>query len=93
MLVVKHWNKLPKEVVDSSSQKTFKIRLDGAVSNLIWLKMSLLIVEGLDLMTFECPFQSKLTYESTIHGICYADIRSYLWKGPSLSGSEANISG
>lgn len=91
MLVVKHWNKLPREVVDSPSLKTFKIRLDGAVSNLIWLKMSLLIVEELDLMTFKCAFQSKLTYESTIH--VSADIRPYPWKGPSLSGSEANIYG
>ena len=38
---------LPKEVVDAPSLETFKARLDGALSNLIWLKMSLLVAEGL----------------------------------------------
>jgi len=33
--MVKHWNWLPKEVVDAPSPETFKIRLDGALSNLI----------------------------------------------------------
>ncbi|KFZ51058.1 hypothetical protein N338_09128, partial [Podiceps cristatus] len=35
MRVVKHWNGLPKEVVDVPSLETFKTRLDGALSNLI----------------------------------------------------------
>ncbi|KFP55055.1 hypothetical protein N323_01941, partial [Cathartes aura] len=35
MRVVKHWNRLPREVVDAPSLKTFKVRLDGALSNLI----------------------------------------------------------
>ena len=35
MRVVKHWNKLPREVVDAPSLETFKVRLDGALSNLI----------------------------------------------------------
>jgi len=43
MRVVKHWNRLPREVVDAPSLDTFKVRLDGALSNLISLKMSLLI--------------------------------------------------
>ena len=42
MRVVKHWPGLPQEVMDAPSLKTFKARLDGAVSNLIELKMSLL---------------------------------------------------
>ncbi|KFP97856.1 hypothetical protein N329_04675, partial [Haliaeetus albicilla] len=33
--VVKHWNRLAREVVDAPSQRTFKVRLDKAQSNLI----------------------------------------------------------
>ena len=33
--VVKHWNSLPREVVDAPYQETFKVRLDGALNNLI----------------------------------------------------------
>ncbi|KFV55357.1 hypothetical protein N341_04004, partial [Tyto alba] len=33
--VVKHWNRLPREVVLAPSLETFKVRLDGALSNLI----------------------------------------------------------
>ncbi|KFM07429.1 hypothetical protein AS27_06324, partial [Aptenodytes forsteri] len=33
--VVKHWNWLPREVVDAPSLETFKVRLAGALSNLI----------------------------------------------------------
>ncbi|KFR02278.1 hypothetical protein Y956_14343, partial [Nipponia nippon] len=35
MRVVKHWNVLPREVVDAPSLETLKARLDGALSNLI----------------------------------------------------------
>jgi len=35
MRMVKHWTRLPREVVDASSLETFKARLDGALSNLI----------------------------------------------------------
>ena len=35
MMVVKHWSRLPQEVVDAPSLETFKARLDGALSNLI----------------------------------------------------------
>ncbi|KFQ72883.1 hypothetical protein N335_12993, partial [Phaethon lepturus] len=33
--VVKHWHRLPREVVDAPSLATLKVRLDGALSNLI----------------------------------------------------------
>jgi len=35
MRVVKHWNRLPREAVDSPSIEFFKARLDGALSNLV----------------------------------------------------------
>ncbi|KFZ54630.1 hypothetical protein N321_02693, partial [Antrostomus carolinensis] len=33
--VVRHWNRLPKEVVDAPSLEVFKARLDEAWSNLV----------------------------------------------------------
>jgi len=43
--VVKHWHRLPREVVDAPFLEIFKVRLD-ALRNLIKLKMSLLIAGG-----------------------------------------------
>jgi len=45
--VVIHWHRLPREAVDVPSLETFKARLHGALSNLVWLKMSLLTAGGL----------------------------------------------
>ncbi|KAK4806264.1 hypothetical protein QYF61_013408 [Mycteria americana] len=39
--VVKHWHRLPREVVDAPSLETFKVWLDGALSNLIYYLSSL----------------------------------------------------
>ncbi|KFW63662.1 hypothetical protein AS28_03788, partial [Pygoscelis adeliae] len=35
MRVVRHWNRLPREVVVAPSLEVFKARLDGALSNLV----------------------------------------------------------
>jgi len=48
MRVVRHWHRLPRGVVDAPSLETLKVRLDGALSNLTELKMSLVIAGGLD---------------------------------------------
>jgi len=32
---VKHWHRLPREMVDAPSQETFKARLDRALSNVV----------------------------------------------------------
>jgi len=47
MRVVKPWPRLPREVVDAPSLETPQVRLDGALSNLTQLKMSLLAAGGL----------------------------------------------
>ncbi|KFQ76243.1 hypothetical protein N337_10077, partial [Phoenicopterus ruber ruber] len=33
--VVRHWNRLPKEVLDAPSLEVLEARLDGALSNLV----------------------------------------------------------
>ena len=35
MRVMKHWHRLPRDVVDAPSLETFKVRLDGALSNIM----------------------------------------------------------
>ena len=35
MRATKHWDRLPREVVDAPFLETFKVRLDGALNNLI----------------------------------------------------------
>jgi len=48
MRVMRHWHRLPREVVDVPSLETLMVRLDRALSNLMQLKMSLLTARGLD---------------------------------------------
>jgi len=60
---MRHWQRLARLVVDAPSLGTFQARLDGALSNLILLKLSLPMAEGLDWMTFKGPFQPKLFHD------------------------------
>ena len=64
MRVVRHWNRLPGELVDAPSPETFKARLDRALSNLVQLKVPLLTAGGLGWMTSKGPFQPKAFYDS-----------------------------
>jgi len=48
MSLVKHWPRLPREAVAAPSLAEFKARLDGALSNLVWWKTSLLMAGGLE---------------------------------------------
>jgi len=45
--VVRPWPRLPREVVKAPALETLQARLDGALSSLVWLKMSLLMAGGL----------------------------------------------
>jgi len=49
MRVVRHWHRLPRETVAAPSLKVFQARLDGALSNLVSLKLSLPVAAGLEL--------------------------------------------
>jgi len=49
MRVVKHWNRLPTEAVAAPCLAVFKARLDGALSNLVWWKVSLPMAGGVEL--------------------------------------------
>jgi len=49
MRVAKHWNGFPREAADGPSLETFQARLDWALSNLVWLEMSLLTAGGFGL--------------------------------------------
>jgi len=66
MRAVKHRSVFPREVADAPSLETFKVRLDGALSNLIYWKMSLLIAERVKLDGLKSPFQRKPLYASMI---------------------------
>jgi len=46
--VVRPWHRLPREAVDAPSLEVFKARLDGALSNLVYWKLSLLMAGGLE---------------------------------------------
>ena len=46
MRVVRHWHRLPSEVINAPFLEAFKARLDGTASNLVWWEVSLPIAGG-----------------------------------------------
>jgi len=48
MRVARPWPRLPREAVAAPSLAVFKAKLDGALSTLVWWKMSLLMAGGLE---------------------------------------------
>jgi len=48
MRVVRHWDRLFREFVDAPSLGVFKPRLDRALSNLVWWKVSRPMAGGLE---------------------------------------------
>jgi len=56
--VVRHWNRLPREAVAPPSLAVLKARLDEALSNLVWWKMSLPMAGGLDIKVPSNPNRS-----------------------------------
>ena len=64
--VVKHWNRLPKEVVDAPSLEALKARLDVAVGSLVWWLATLHIAGGLKLDDHCGLFQPRPFYDSVI---------------------------
>jgi len=57
--VMRHWSRLLREVVDAPSLETLKVRLDGALSNLIYLWVSLFTAGELDQMAFKGLYRLK----------------------------------
>ena len=68
--VVRYWNRLPREAVDSPSLEVFKTRLFGALGNLVqhqtWRLLTLPGTGELALDDLWDPFQLKLFYDSVM---------------------------
>lgn len=57
--VARYWNRLPRKIVDAPFLKVPKARLDGALSNLDWSKVSLPVARQLELDDLKGPIQPK----------------------------------
>lgn len=53
----RHWNRLPSDTVDALSLWIFKIHLDNALTNGLWLLISPDVLRWLDSMIFKDPYQ------------------------------------
>lgn len=53
--VMRKWDRLPREAIDALSSHVLKVRLEGALSNLVQGKVSLPMAEGLNWIIFEGP--------------------------------------
>jgi len=49
MRITRHWNRFPREAVGAASLEVLKARLDGALGNLVWWKVSLPMAGGVEL--------------------------------------------
>ena len=64
--VVKHWRRLPREVVDAPSLQILRVRLDGALSTDGAVGVPFQCRE-LNKMTFKGPFQLKWFHDSMVY--------------------------
>jgi len=62
--VVKHWNRLPKEVVVALSLEAFKPKLDVALGSLVYWLATLPVSEGLKIVDHCDPFHPRPVYDS-----------------------------
>lgn len=60
--MLRHWHRLPKEVLGAVSLEVFEARLHGVPSNLVLWKLSL-SVAGMESDGLYCPFQPKCFYD------------------------------
>ena len=64
--VVKHWNRLPKEILDAPSLEEFRARLDVALGSLVQSLVILPMAWELKLDDHHGPFQPRPLYNSVI---------------------------
>ena len=95
MRVVRHWPRLPREAVAAPSLAAFKARLDGALSNLGWRRMSLLMAGGFNQMIFKVPSNPNHSLilrfygeSETIISQTRAEATMVTWKVPLRMGRK-----
>lgn len=69
-----HWNKLPTKDVNAPSLEEFKAMLDGAWSNLVYLKVSMSTTGGLELDDPQgpLPIYNYLPSSLSVHFVWFA---------------------